>query len=577
MDPRETAPDRGPLREAIEQEHARILGRLFGPPEGPAADPQLAPRYLDLIRGIAALSPRQLLGLQFLPGFADAVREGSGADGEAAEELALIRRMADASGDGFAVADARGELTYANPSLCRMYGETRSDDVVGVPMVIYLPEAWHTPFRTEIMPTVLREGSWVGELPVRSRAGTVTPAIQAFFVVHRGHGGGALRIAARVLDLSESKRMEADLRASEARYRELVETIDEVVFAVDPRGMITYMSPAIERLTGYTPAEARGRLVLSVTHPDDRALMAERFGRVAAREILEPHEYRIQHKNGEYRWMRISSRAIVRDGVVHEMRGTLVDVHARRMAEDALRESEVRYRELVETIDEGLFALDPQGTILFMSPGAGRIIGYNPGELVGQSITSFLHPDDLATRVARLERMRDGTSIEPQEYRIRRREGTYRWVRASTRPIMRDGRIFEVRGTLIDIQARKEVEEALRESEAKYAAVVEQAQIGVAIVQDGIVQYANRFVARMAGYTPEEIIGRSLFDFVDPADRVTQEEIHEHRMRGEDAPLRYTAVGRRRDGTVFRVENATVAIQYRGRPAALAVIRELKD
>jgi PAS domain S-box-containing protein len=544
---------------------------------------RIAARYLDLIRGIAALSPRQLLGLQFLPGFADAVREGSGApapesaDGDSAEELALIRRMADASGDGFAVADARGELTYANPSLCRMYGETRSDAVVGVPMVIYLPEAWHTPFRTEIMPTVLREGSWVGELPVRSRAGAVTPAIQALFVVHRGHGGGALRIAARVLDLSESKRMEAELRESEARYRELVETIDEAVFAVDPRGLITYMSPAIERLTGYTPAEARGRSVLDVTHPDERALMAERLARAAAGGILEPQEYRIQHKDGEYRWMRVSSRAIARDGSVCELRGTMVDIHARRVAENALRESEVRYRELVETIDEGLFALDPEGTVLFMSPGVERIFGYTPEEMVGKSVASFLHPDDLAIRESRLDRMRDGTSIEPQEYRLRRREGGYRWVRVSTRPVMRDGRLFEIRGTMIDVQARKEAEEALRESEAKYAAVVEQAQIGVAIVQDGIVQYCNRFCAEMVGCTPEEVIGRPLVDFIDPADRATQEEIHRRRMRGEDAPQRYRAVGRRRDGTLFRAENATVMIQYRGRPAALAVIRELKD
>jgi PAS domain S-box-containing protein len=581
MDPRETKADHDARRSAIEQEHARILVRLFGADDEPVPDPQLAARYLELIRGIAGLSARQLLGLRFLPEAAASPGEFAGAaraeEAEAAEELALIRRMADASGDGFAVADARGELTYANPTLCRMFGEADAGAVVGVPMVIYLPEEQHAAFRGEILPAVLREGSWVGELPVRSRQGGVTPAIQAIFVVHRGHGDGALRIAARVLDLTESKRLEAELRDSEMRYRELVETIDEVVVAVDPQGVITYISPAIEKLTGATAAEAQGYSIWQAIHPDDRALLAARVARLSAGELLAPQEYRILRKDGGHRWARISTHPIMRDGRLYELRGTIVDIHDRRIAEEALRESEGKYRDLVETIDEGIFALDPEGGVVYMSPGIEKVLGYRPADMVGHSVRQFIHPDDLPARDGRAARLSAGEPLPPYEFRIRRKDGAYHWVRISTRPIMKDGRLHEMRGTLIDIQARKEAEEALRESEAKYIAVVEQAQIGVAIVQDGVIRYCNEYGARMVGLTPAEMTGRPLSDFVDPGDRETQAEIHRKRMRGEPAPQVYRAVGRRRDGSTFRAENRTTLIQYGGRPAALAVIRDLTE
>jgi PAS domain S-box-containing protein len=443
------------LRASIEQEHARILARLFGPSSGELTDPRLAAHYLALARSIAALPRPKLLGLRLLPELPSEGGTLTGPDAaevetaQAAEELVLFRRVADASGHGFAVADARGELSYANPILCRMYGETTPASVVGQSMMTYLPEGWHDAFQTEILLAVLREGRWVGELPVRARSGALTPAIQTIFVVHHSRSG-AVHIAALVLDITERKRTEVALRESEARFRELVETVDEVIFAVDPGGFISYISPSIQRLSGYTPA-------------------------------------------------------------------------------DVLR----------------------------------------------QPVWRFMHVDDRVVLLERVQRLERGEPLEPHEYRAIRKDGAVRWVRISSRPIWRDGRVCELRGTMVDIHARKEAEEALRESEAKYVALVEQARIGVAIVQDGLIQYCNQYCAGLIGYLPEEVMGRPLAEYIDPEDRQTQTDIHERRMRGETAPTRYRTVGRHRDGTAVRVENAVALIQYRGRPAALVVVRDL--
>jgi PAS domain S-box-containing protein len=446
-----------PIRSLIEQEHARIMAHLLGPAGEAPPDPRAAEHYLTLIRGIAALTPAQLGKLQLVPESIAASEdepgpaEGDLALAESAEDLGLFRQVAAASGHGFAVADGRGELTYANPVLCRLYGEAEPGAVMGRPMTVYLPDEWHLLFRTEIIPTVLREGCWVGELPVRSRQGDVTPAIQSIFVVHRGPAG-MLRIGTRVVDISERRRMEVRLRESEERYRELVETIDEAILALDPNGLVAYVSPAIERLTGYRPAEIVGRPTLDFVSEGDRPILIERFRRLISGERLGPHEYRVIHKDGNLRWARIS-----------------------------------------------------------------------------------------------------------------------------TAPVWREGRVIELRGTIVDIHASRETEQALRESEAMYAALVKQAEIGVAIVQDGLVKYCNTYCGRLTGLAPEAMIGRPLMEFVSPDDRATQAEIHGRHMVGDAEPRRYRAVGRRPDGSLIKVENSTVLIQYQGRPAALAVIRDVTN
>jgi PAS domain S-box-containing protein len=356
--------------------------------------------------------------------------------------------VADASGNGFAVMDADGSLTYANRPLCRLLDEPEPEAVIGRPMIAYLPESWHATFQRDVLPAVLAEGSWVGEVPVRSRVGAVTPTMQAIFVVQRGPRQ-AMRIAARAIDISERRRLEETLRASEERYRELVETIDEVVFAVDAAGMLVYISSAVRQLLGHAPEDGLGQSVMRFVHPDDHAVIVERMRRRAEGEDLGPHEYRLLHADGSVRYARISTHPIRRDGRLVEFRGTMVDVHARRMAE-----------------------------------------------------------------------------------------------------------------------------EALRESESRYAALVEQAQVGVAIVQDGVIEYCNQYCAAMVGGTPQEFIGRPLLEFIAPEDRGAQDAIHRRRMRGDEtAPLRYQALGRHRDGSTFRVENIATRILYRGRPAALVVIR----
>jgi PAS domain S-box-containing protein len=142
-------------------------------------------------------------------------------------------------------------------------------------------------------------------------------------------------------DIRERVRAERELRASEEQYRDLVEHISDAIYAVDANGIVTYLSPIIESLIGYTPAELVGHSFSKVVHPEDLARMQENHKRVLTGQAAT-NEYRLVAKNGEVRWARTSSRPAFEDGRLIGLRGVLSDVTVRVRAEQEHRELEMR-------------------------------------------------------------------------------------------------------------------------------------------------------------------------------------------------------------------------------------------
>ena len=128
-----------------------------------------------------------------------------------------------------------------------------------------------------------------------------------------------------------------------------------------------------------------------------------------------------------------------------------------------------------------------------------------------------------------------------------------------------------------EIAERKRAESALRESEAKYASLVEQAGDGVVILQDGIIRFANLALAVMHGYSADELVGKSAFDLIAPECRNEVSEMNRCRLKGESAPDLYESKALCRDGTIKSIEVSAEVIQYRGKPAVLGIVRDISD
>src|SRR5262249_18337133 len=147
-------------------------------------------------------------------------------------------------------------------------------------------------------------------------------------------------------DITERKLIEEGLRESEERHRELVENINDVIFMADAQGIVTYVSPVNEWVTGYHPTEVIGRPFSEFIHPDDLPGVLKSHEQTTAGAV-EPLEYRVLIKDGSVRWMRSSSRRVMQGDRFVGVRGVMTDITARRHAEELLRKSEERYRELV--------------------------------------------------------------------------------------------------------------------------------------------------------------------------------------------------------------------------------------
>ncbi len=295
----------------------------------------------------------------------------------------------------------------------------------------------------------------------------------------------ALKAAADTLGAAIGRARAETLRTqAELRYRKLVETIPAVTYiqGLGPGAPLTYMSPQLERLTGYTVqewGESDYERWLQTLHQDDRARAMEADER--AERTGEPFvvEYRQRHRDGRWIWVHDEAALICDDGGNPlYWQGIRFDITPQKTAEHHLREAEERYRSLVESMPAVTYvdAVDERHTKMYVSPQIEALFGYMPREWTSDPDLWIdgIHPDDRERVLAAAERHgRDGDPFV-LEYRFRAKDGRWMWV-TDHATVVRDaeGNILFSQGVMLDITERRQAEEQLRETEARYRAIVE--------------------------------------------------------------------------------------------------------
>jgi PAS domain S-box-containing protein len=202
----------------------------------------------------------------------------------------------------------------------------------------------------EAIPKLMKKGFARNvEVTVMPREGTGFPALLSWTLMKDAEGKPTSIIAV-ARDITERKRVEEALRESEEKYRDLVENISDVIYAVDKNGVLTYVSPVIESFIGYSPSEVIGRSFIEFIHQEDLHRIRKGFQRILSGRI-EANEYRVWTKSGEIRWMRTSSRPIFVGDRVIGVQGVLADITERKRAEEALRQYTVELEARNEELD----------------------------------------------------------------------------------------------------------------------------------------------------------------------------------------------------------------------------------
>ena len=300
----------------------------------------------------------------------------------------------------------------------------------------------------------------------------------------------------RALDLrrarAEQARAEEARRQGEERFRALIEHGADAVALVAPDGTLLFASHSIERLLGFAPAELVGHPGFERVHPDDVPRV-----HAALRDIVATPgtpaglELRWRHKDGS--WRHIDAVAV--DRLAEPAVGAIVvnfrDVSERRTAEAALRDSEERYRTLVEGVRDIIFALSPEGTIASLNPAFETITGWRREEWVGRPFERLVHPEDLPLALELLGRVVRGELRPASQFRVRTAKGDYRVGEFSATPQLHEGRLVGILGIGRDVTERVQLEQQLRQAQKMEA---------VGRLAGGIAHDFNNILTAITGY-----------------------------------------------------------------------------
>ena len=332
----------------------------------------------------------------------------------------------------------------------------------------------------------------------------------------RNEQGKTVRVAGVSVDISRRKQTEEALRLSEERFALAVLGSDDGVWDFDYVNQRVFASRRCRQILGIPPEpevqpfdEWFRQLPL---HPDDAplreaAMQAHLNGLTPAYE----GEWRMRHPDGQYRWVRVRGMC-VRDaaGKPLRMAGSVSDIDARKRAEESLRQSEERYALAVAGSDDGVWDWDLSTGMAFESARARELQGLPPGpelqpldELVG---SLRVHPDDAPRRAEGIRTHLAGeTPAYECEYRVRRSDGTYRWIRVRALCLRdADGRPYRMAGSVSDVDDRKQAEEALRLSQERFTLAVAGANDGITdwdLVNDSM--YTSERMLEMIGQPPQ--------------------------------------------------------------------------
>ncbi len=270
-------------------------------------------------------------------------------------------------------------------------------------------------------------------------------------------------------DITERIGSEAALRESEERYRLLAENVGDVVWVLDAITLrFEYVSPSIEKLRGFTVAEVMATSCLEGMEPKSVALLEATLpGRIEAFRAGDPaavtqtHEIRQSHRDGRWVWVEVVTTLVRATGGGLRIVGVSRSIEARKRVETELRESEARFRELAETINEVFWITDPEKQrVLYVSPAYEKIWGVPCASVYADpaSWLAAIHAEDRA-RVAAAARTRQHTGEYDETYRIVRPGGEIRWVHDRAFPVRDEsGRVVRIAGVAEDVTEKRRIE-----------------------------------------------------------------------------------------------------------------------
>jgi PAS domain S-box-containing protein len=396
--------------------------------------------------------------------------------------------------------------------------------------------------------------------------------------------GRAQRMIGVCADITERRQTLDSLGQSYERYRSIVDAANEGVWLIDTQARTLYVNWRLSLMLGYTADEFIGRRLPEFCFPNDIQAAQDHI-ESSFQGVSCQFDFRFRHKNGsEVLVFASTSPTRVAQGSIIGTLGLFWDVTARKQVERALRESEERFRQLAENLEDVFWVADPViEKVIYVSPAYDRLWGRSAESLYRNHLewAEAIHPDDRG-RVRGSFGLNAVQGQFEEEYRILRPDGSLRWIHDRRFPVRNEsGDIDRLVGFAEDITERKNAELSLRLSEGKLRALLESASEGiVAIDGENKILLVNAKSEKLFGYRREELVGQTVETLL-PDDL---RGVHSGHRQAYLAHPRTRAMGsgmtlaaRRKDGTTFPVEISLSFVQEGESVMVLALVTDITE
>ncbi|MBN2283367.1 MAG: PAS domain S-box protein [Deltaproteobacteria bacterium] len=477
--------------------------------------------------------------------------------------------------------DLAGTFTFVNDAMCRVAGYSR-EELVGMNNREYASvDAAQKMF--EVFNEIYRTGKpgYLDEFEVTTRDGSrrFGELYASLMLDAKGNPVGFRGVAR---DITERKKTEDVALRRQRSLEAILSSSPDAIITLDENHHVTEWNPGAQRIFGYTADEARGRNLDDLVTSPDSAEDARRYTNlVIGGDSMKPTEVIRHRKDGRPVHVIAAGSPIIIEGRLVGIVAFYTDITGRIEAEEALRESEERFRSIVEHSHDGIFIVNDRYQFIYVNDQFCRILGYACDEIRGRDFREYLTRESRDIVIERYLKRRRGEDVPPRyEFTIVRKDGQTRVIQISLSLVTGQGANTRTIGQILDITEQREAENALRRSEEKYRTIlasIEDCYFEVDLA--GRFIFLNDAVEKISGIPAGALIGLSNLDYTSPETAKKMYRIfNEMYETGEPAKINDYEIIRPDGTTRFTELTASLMRDEKGTPIGFrGIARDVTD
>ncbi len=499
------------------------------------------------------------------------------ADLDLRENEAIFRQLLESSNDAVVTMDAEGKVASWNRSAERIFGWTASEAIGQRLSELLIPpsmRALHEAGRARVISggerKILNRQVELSALRKDGREIPVELSVWPIQLAERMLFGAFIR------DISKRHAAEAALRGSQQRLSNVIDNISVGIIVVQ-NGRVVFANPHTEHLLDRSLQQLRSQLFTDFIYPDDQALVRENYLKRIRGEFVEPqYSFRVCNASGLAIWVEVSAVLIEWEGRSATL-SFITDITIRKRLEDRLTRSLSERETILQNSIVGIAFLNPKGRVHWVNRALTQIFRGKDIDYVGHSLERYYPSREEYLRVggAVMAAVDNGQAFEA-EMRMQRADGSSFWAYLSGRAVHADDVSQGTVWVVMDISARKQLEENLKTSREHYQTVVDNVTEGMTVVQGGKFIFANPAFLSLMGYTSEEIIGSDFEPIVYSEDLQIILKNRQQRLSGERFESKYDFRVVHKSGTPIWVQVSAVLVDWHGTPATLSFIADIR-